>query len=152
MAGHTENSIVIDAPFDLVWKMTNDVESWPRLFSEYETTEVLARDGDTIRFRLTMHPDAGGNRWSWVSDRTSDFTTRTVHARRVETGWFKYMNIFWEYLEAPEGGVRMRWIQDFEMKPQAPMDDSAMTDRLNHNSAIQLKRIKELVEQAAARG
>jgi hypothetical protein len=25
MAGHTEQSIVIDAPFQLVWEMTNDV-------------------------------------------------------------------------------------------------------------------------------
>ncbi|MFF5211991.1 SRPBCC family protein [Streptosporangium sp. NPDC000396] len=150
MAGHTDNDIVISAPVDLVWKMTNDVESWPHLFSEYAATEVLAREGDTIRFRLTMHPDADGNQWSWVSDRTMDAATRTVHARRVETGWFKYMNLFWEYQETPEGGVRLRWVQDFEMKPQAPVDDRAMTDRLNHNTAIQMKRIKELIEREAA--
>ena len=35
MSGHTENEITIAAPLDLVWEMTNDLENWPRLFSEY---------------------------------------------------------------------------------------------------------------------
>lgn len=43
MAGHTENSITVDAPFDLVWEMTNDLENWPRLFSEYASVDILSR-------------------------------------------------------------------------------------------------------------
>ncbi|MCO8306936.1 polyketide cyclase, partial [Streptomyces sp. RKCA-744] len=35
MAGHTDNEVMIKAPFDLVWDMTNDLENWPQLFSEY---------------------------------------------------------------------------------------------------------------------
>jgi len=147
MAGHTDNHIVIDRPMDLVWDATNDVESWPRLFSEYAAAEILQRQGPTIRFRLTMHPDADGNVWSWVSERTPDPATRTVRAHRVEPGWFKYMNLFWEYEEVP-GGVRMRWVQDFEMKPASPLDDARMTDRLNANTAIQMQRIKQLLERA----
>lgn len=147
MAGHTDNHIVIDRPMDLVWDATNDVESWPRLFSEYAAAEILQRQGPTIRFRLTMHPDADGNVWSWVSERTPDPATRTVRAHRVEPGWFKYMNLFWEY-EQVRGGTRMRWVQDFEMKPDAPMDDARMTDRLNANTAIQMQRIKQLLERA----
>ena len=61
MAGHTENEIVIDAPLDLVWEMTNDVASWPSLFSEYASAEILERKDDSTRFRLTMHPDEAGN-------------------------------------------------------------------------------------------
>lgn len=147
MAGHTDNHIVIDRPMGLVWDATNDVESWPRLFSEYAAAEILQRQGPTIRFRLTMHPDADGNVWSWVSERTPDPATRTVRAHRVEPGWFKYMNLFWEYEEVP-GGVRMRWVQDFEMKPASPLDDARMTDRLNANTAIQMQRIKQLLERA----
>lgn len=147
MAGHTDNHIVIDRPMDLVWDATNDVESWPRLFSEYAAAEILQRQGPTIRFRLTMHPDADGNVWSWVSERTPDPATRTVRAHRVEPGWFKYMNLFWEYEEVP-GGVRMRWVQDFEMMPASPLDDARMTDRLNANTAIQMQRIKQLLERA----
>ncbi|MBF8190905.1 SRPBCC family protein [Nonomuraea sp. K274] len=148
MAGHTDNAVVIQAPMSLVWEMTNDVASWPQLFSEYAAAEILGHDGDKITFRLTMHPDEEGRVWSWVSERTPDPVTREVRAHRIETGPFEYMNIFWEYREVPEG-VRMRWVQDFHMKPQAPADDDGMTAHLNHNTAIQMERIKGLVEKAA---
>ncbi len=148
MAGHTENSIVIDAPMDLVWEMTNDVESWTTLFSEYSEATILERKGDTVRFRLSMHPDENGKVWSWVSERTPDVKTRTVKAHRVETGPFEYMNIQWFY-EPADGGVRMRWVQDFHMKPQAPVNDEQMTDRINSNSKVQLGLIKEKVERQA---
>jgi aromatase len=148
MAGHTDNAIIINAPIDLVWSMTNDVASWPELFSEYASAEILATSGSTVRFRLTMHPDEDGQVWSWVSERTSDKAKREVLAHRVETGPFEYMNIHWIY-RLVDGGVEMRWIQDFHMKPQAPADDESMTGYLNHNTAIQMDRIKRLVEEAA---
>ncbi|MFB7822996.1 MULTISPECIES: SRPBCC family protein [Streptomyces] len=148
MAGHTDNAILIDAPLDTVWELTNDVANWPSLFSEYASADILAREGDTVRFRLALHPDENGTVWSWVSERTADAASRTVRAHRVETGVFKYMSLFWEYTEVP-GGVRMRWVQDFEMKPQAPIDDEAMTNRLNTNSAGQMALIKQKVEAAA---
>jgi NAD(P)-dependent dehydrogenase (short-subunit alcohol dehydrogenase family)/ribosome-associated toxin RatA of RatAB toxin-antitoxin module len=149
MAAHTDNEIDINAPMDLVWSMTNDLASWPSLFSEYASVEILAREGDTVRFRLTMHPDKDGTAWSWVSERTADPVTRTVRAHRVETGPFEYMNIFWEYLPR-EGGVRMRWVQDFHMKAEAPVDDDAMTAHINRNTAVQMERIKQRIERAAA--
>ncbi|GAB2864543.1 SRPBCC family protein [Streptomyces deserti] len=148
MAGHTENEITIAAPMDLVWDMTNDVENWPRLFSEYASAEILERDGDRTRFRLTMHPDEEGRVWSWVSERVADRTTRTVRAHRVETGPFEYMKINWSYDETPDG-VRMRWVQDFAMKPDAPVDDAGMTDIINRNSRTQLELIRDRIEQAA---
>lgn len=149
MSAHTENEIVIDAPMELVWTMTNDVAQWPGLFSEYAAAEILDRRGPTVRFRLTTYPDEQGRVWSWVSDRTPDPVTRTVTAQRVETGPFEFMHIRWEYEQLP-AGVRMRWVQDFRMKPTAPLDDEGMAARINANSAVQLALIKRKVEQAAA--
>lgn len=144
MSGHTENEITIPAPLDLVWDITNDVENWPQLFSEYASAEIVERDGDRVVFRLTMHPDENGQVWSWVSERTADRASRTVRAHRVETGPFQYMDIHWSYQDAPEG-VRMRWVQDFSMKPGAPLDDEAMTNRINENSKVQLELIRERI-------
>jgi aromatase len=149
MAGHTDNAVVIKAPMDLVWEMTNDVPSWPQLFSEYAAAEIIERSGNTVTFRLTMHPDDENKVWSWVSERTADPLTHEVRAHRVETGPFEFMNIYWEYREVADG-VQMRWVQDFHMKPQAPADDDGMTKYLNHNTGIQMDRIKGLVEEAAA--
>lgn len=152
MTGHTDNSILIQAPMDVVWNMTNNVSDWPNLFSEYASAEILERDGDTVTFRLTMHPDEQGTAWSWVSRRTCDPVTRTVVAHRVETGPFEFMNIRWEYTSTEEGAVRMRWIQDFRMKPDAPVTDDAMTEHLNRSTVVQMRLIKDKVEATVRAG
>jgi aromatase len=144
--GHTENEITVAAPLDLVWEVTNDIENWPQLFSEYASVEILSREGSTTTFRLTMHPDDNGTVWSWVSERTTDRKKRKVTARRVETGPFEHMNIRWEYTEVP-GGTRMHWTQDFAMKPDAPVDDDWMTDNINRNSRVQMELIRDKIEQ-----
>ena len=146
MAARTDNSVVIAAPLDRVWEITNDVENWPHLFTEYAEATILERRGNTILFRLTMHPDENGTKWSWVSERTADPATHTIKSHRVETGPFEHMNIEW-YYEAVEEGTRMRWVQEFHMKPQAPVNDEQMEARLNKNTQIQMRIIKEKIEQ-----
>ncbi|AUG78299.1 Putative cyclase I [Kitasatospora sp. MMS16-BH015] len=145
MPGHTDNAILINAPVDLVWEITNDLESWPQLFSEYASVEVLDRQDALTRFRLTMHPDENGQIWSWVSERETDRAGLAVRARRVEPGPFEFMEIRWEYQDLPQG-THMRWVQDFAMKPTAPIDDAGMTDRINQNSRVQMELIRAKVE------
>ena len=146
--GHVDNSILIRAGFDLVWDVTNEIERWPELFTEYAGVEVISRTGDTVRFRLAMHPDENGKVWSWVSERAMDRAHGRVLARRVEPGPFEFMDIEWTY--TPEGdGTRMRWIQDFRMRPDAPIDTAAMAERINTNTAIQMDAIRRKVEQLA---
>lgn len=147
-----DNEILVNAPIQDTWEITNDVTAWPRLFTEYADLEVLERNGDTVRFRLTMRPDENGQAWSWVSERTMDPLSWTVSAHRVETGPFQFMNIWWSY--EPEGdATRMRWVQEFTMKPDAPLDDDAMARRLNDNTLIQMAAVARGVERTVkARG
>lgn len=145
MSARTECSVTVDAPMELVWKMTNDVADWTNLFSEYAKAEVLDEREGVIRFRLTMHPDEQGKVWSWVSERTPDEVGRTVRSKRVETGPFAYMHIFWEYFQEADG-VRMRWSQEFAMKPTAPVDDAGMAERINRNTPVQMNLIKQRIE------
>ncbi len=148
MPGRTENAVLIDAPLELVWDLTNDVPRWPTLFTEYADATVLEQHGDTVRFRLTMHPDENGQVWSWVSERTPDRATHTVRSRRVETGIFEYMNLFWSYTEV-DGHTELRWVQDFTMKPTAPVDDRGAEAHLNRQTALEMANIKRVVEAAA---
>jgi len=145
MAARTENEIDIKAPVGLVWAMTNDVRSWPDLFDEYASVEILAEDGHRVRFRLTTRPDEAGRTWTWVSERIPDVATRTVRAHRVETGPFEYMRIHWQYTQTDDG-VRMRWTQEFAMKPDAPFDDTAMQNRINLNTRAQMALIRDKIE------
>jgi aromatase len=148
----TDNSVLIAAPLDLVWERMNEIESWPNLFSEYAKAEILDRQGDTITFRLTTHPDPeyDGQVWSWVSERVVDPATHTTKSRRIETGPFEYMNIDW-FFEEEEGGTRMRWVQDFSMKPDAPATNEQAETYLNKNTKEQMSLLKERIE-AEARG
>lgn len=145
----TDNSVVVRAPADLVWTMTNDLESWPVLFTEYARVDVLDRDGDTVRFRLTTRPDEDGRTWSWTSERIADPAHGTVHARRIETGpLLEYMHITWEYRPV-EGGVELRWRQEFELKASAPVTEGQAVEHLNRQTAHEMAQIKERIEQAA---
>jgi aromatase len=147
--GHTDNSIVIEAPLDLVWQMTNDLGNWPNLFTEYATVDILEnRDDSYYLFRLAMHPDANGTVWSWVSERTLDPIAHRVTARRVEPGPFEFMDIEWTY-EPTDTGTVMRWVQDFRMRPTAPVDTAAMTKRIDANSKIQMAIIAQKVQDFA---
>jgi aromatase len=153
MAAHTDNSVHIEAPLQFVWERMMDIESWPTLFSEYAAAEVLDHDGDTVRFRLTTHPDPDydGQVWSWTSERTADPQTHTSKSKRIETGPFQYMNIEWYFEEADEG-TTMRWVQDFSMKPEAPADDEHAEEYMNKNTKTQMSVIKERLEKEAAGG
>jgi len=153
MPAHTDNEVVIDAPLDIVWEKMNDVENWPKLFSEYAEAEIIEREGNTVRFRLTTHPDPeyDGQVWSWVSERTIDPQTHSVKAHRIETGPFDHMDIEW-YFEPVDGGTKMRWVQDFSMKPEAPADDEQAQEYINKNTREQMEVIKDRIESGDGGG
>ncbi|WP_158884904.1 SRPBCC family protein [Amycolatopsis anabasis] len=148
MAARTDNAVTIQAPVELVWDMTNDIESWPDLFAEYAEAEVLRRDGDSIDFRLTTKPDANGKSWQWVSRRVLNKAELTVRAHRLEPGPFKYMNLFWSYRENGSG-TEMRWVQEFEMNPGAHLDDEGMAAHLNQATRKNMAHIKKTIEATA---
>jgi aromatase len=148
MAVRTDNSIVIHASLEKVWDATNDVERWPSLFTEYAEAKILERNGNTVVFRLTMHPDESGKVWSWVSERTADPAAHFVKAHRIETGPFEFMNIEW-YYEEVDGDTRMRWVQEFTMKANAPANDAQMEVYLNENTKKQMAVIKQRIEEGA---
>ena len=147
MAASTRNQIVIDAPIDQVWEITNDVARWPQLFSEYAEANIVERHGDTVRFELVMHPEADGTVWRWVSERTTNREDWTVRAHRVETGPFEFMKIDWRFEPVAEGTL-MIWKQCFSMRPEAPADDEQATEYLNRNTRIQMRAVKDRLEGA----
>jgi aromatase len=146
VAARTSNEIEIEAPFDLVWDVTNDIRTWPSLFSEYAAAEVLEERPGYVKFRLTMHPDENGQTWSWVSERQFDRDTKTVVARRTEPGPFEFMDLRWTYQEKDAGRTVMCWTQEFHLRPSAPVTDEEMAAQINTNSPVQMKLIKAALE------
>ncbi|WP_020673767.1 SRPBCC family protein [Amycolatopsis nigrescens] len=150
MAACNHASIVIDAPMDLVWDMTNDVASWPELFNDYAATEILGAEGDTTRFRVTMRPDERGSSHGWAAERAVDPAKRTARMRQLDGHAFDFMDISWQYVETA-GGVELRWVHEFHVSDAMPYDDNAMVALLQKTVPLQLAHIKKQIETAAGR-
>ena len=144
--GHTVNSIIINAPFELIFDISNKIERWTELFGdEYVKAEVLERKGNEITFRLTDDENK-----SWVSKRWLFKELKFAYAQRWEPMFpFKYMKIVWLYTEGPDG-VLMTWVQDFEMDPKFTKFSAEQIEGfINEHSQHNLKIFKKVIEQEA---
>ncbi|MBU1869086.1 MAG: polyketide cyclase [Candidatus Omnitrophica bacterium] len=143
--GHTCNSIIINAPYDLVFDISNDIPRWIELFgTEYKKAEILEKKANKITFRLTDEDDK-----SWVSFRLLYKENYFAYAQRHDPLFpFKYMKIIWLYTPKPEG-VEMTWIQHFEMEKTFKFNDQQIEGFINEGSQANLKIFKEIIEKEA---
>lgn len=144
--GHTNNYIVINEEINKVFDITNDIDNWKNLFSEYEESKVLKKEDNKLTFQLTLKPEGDRPARTWISQRILDKANYRCEAERIEPKYpFEYMKIFWEYNTLPEG-TKMTWVQDFKVHEDCPWDDKKMEDHLNKNTKIQMQIIKERIE------
>lgn len=144
--GHTENSVFINKDIDSVFKITNQIDKWKDLFTEYKESTVLKTEGNKITFRLTTFPEENGEFHSWTSERIVDSKNYCCHAKRLEPAApFEYMNITWRYAQL-NGGTEMTWIQDFKPAKGCAWDDKQFEDFLNAGTKAQMKVIKVKIE------
>ena len=145
--GHTRNSIVINAPYSLIFDISNHIERWTELFGkEYVKAEVLSRVENEITFRLTDDENK-----SWVSKRWLFKEQKMAYASRHEPMFpFQYMKIVWFYNET-DAGVEMIWIQDFLMDPKFTKFTAEQIEGfINKHSQDNLKIFKRVIEAEAA--
>lgn len=145
--GHTCNAIIINAPYEKVFDISNNIPRWTELFgAEYQKAEVVKQEGNKITFRLT---DEEGK--SWQSWRLLFKDKYFTYAEREEPKFpFKYMKIVWLYTPKPEG-IEMVWIQHFEMDEKAKFNDTQVEGFINDGSQQNLKIFKEIIEREAGK-
>ena len=141
---HTANSIVISAPYDKIFDISNDISRWRELFEEYTASDVLETKDNRIAFRLTHK---NGN--SWKSYRLLFKEDKFTYACKIEPMFpFEYMKIIWLYTDTGDG-IKMTWIQDFKMDKKAKYTDEQVEDLINKHSQENLKRFKQIIEKEA---
>ena len=139
---HTRNSVVINASYDKVFDMSNDISRWKEFFKEYSESDVLETDGNKIVFKLTHE-----NGLSWKSYRLLFKEDKFTYASRVEPmAPFEFMKIIWLYREV-EAATEMTWIQDFKMAPGAKFNDEQVEKLINDHSLENMKIFKEIIEK-----
>ena len=143
--GHTCNSIIINAPYDLIFYVSNDIPRWTELFGgEYKKAEIISNEGNKITFRLTDEEDR-----SWISWRLLFKDKFFTYSERHEPKFpFKYMKIIWLYTPKPEG-TELTWIQHFEMDEKAKFNDEQVEGFINKHSKENLLIFKQLIEKQA---
>ena len=145
--GHTCNSIIINAPYDSIFDISNDIPRWTELFGdEYKKAEIVEKKDNKITFRLT---DDEGKSWvSWrLLFKDKFFTYSERHDPKFP---FKYMKIIWLYTQKVEG-IELTWIQHFEMDDKAKFNDEQVEGFINKHSKDNLKIFKDVIEKAAGK-
>lgn len=152
LAAHIEHKIIIRAPLDFVWDISNDLSRWPALFQgHYAAAEILEEAPGRLRFRLTTCPDEEGRTYSWVSERFLDASRHRVLARRIDPGPFLYMHIFQSFDQVADG-TAVRWVHDFEMLPRRYPTDAEMAAHIEENAAANLSQHKIVIERLVGPG
>lgn len=148
MPGYTENRIVIFGDYEQIFELTNKIEVWPKLFTEYKDAQVISQKDNEIKFRLTTFAEGQRPERSWVSRRKLFKSEGYAEAERLDPLFpFKYMKIRWEYERLPNNiGVIMTWIQEFDVADDCKFSVTEMESFLNHNTHKQIKSVKNNVE------
>ncbi len=143
--GHTCNSIIINAPYDLIFDISNTIPRWTELFGgEYKEAIVVKKEKNKITFKLT---DKEGR--TWQSFRLLFKENYLAYAEREEPKFpFEFMKIIWLYTPKPEG-IELTWIQHFKMDCKAAFTDEQVEGFINQHSKENLKIFKAVIEKEA---
>jgi aromatase len=146
VAGHTDVEVVVRAPLETVWTVSNAHELWS---AERHKLYFSRDDGRWISFQVTSPPDERGRSWTYNVDRSQYPEQHTVYSRRWGNPELVYSVAWWLYSEVPEG-TKIRCVQDFEMAADASVDDREMERIVENTSRGALTRMAARVEAAAA--
>ena len=143
--GHTCNSIIINAPYDLIFDISNTIPRWTELFGEeYKEAIVVKKEKNKITFKLT---DKEGR--TWQSFRLLFKENYLTYAEREEPKFpFEFMKILWLYTPKPEG-IELTWIQHFKMDSKAAFTDEQVEGFINQHSKENLNIFKAVIEKEA---
>ena len=143
-----EQSIIIQGNPEQIFTITNDIARWPDLFLEYRHARILSAERSG-RFTMLKFELSNAEGETWRSWRILDHEELVAIAQREAPMFpFLYMHLLWRY-QPVEGGVRMTWIQDFEIDPKAPVtNDQARVRMLSHMAENQ-EHFKQVLEAQA---
>jgi ribosome-associated toxin RatA of RatAB toxin-antitoxin module len=147
---HSEISIWIDAPPDLVFPLAADLEQWGRRLPHYSYVRILGRSDAGVH--AAMSARRGAIPVFWEAVQTADPGSRTIRFRHVR-GITRGMEVLWT-LTQEGAGTRARIDHDLDLR--WPLIGPWLAERVIAREFIQpiaaktLQRFKALAEGAEA--
>lgn len=142
-------TILVDAPVEFTFDISNRVDQWPEMIPEYLKSEIFRRVGRTIWFRLTNLEGA-----SWVSWRMLLPPLVAYAERHDPIAPFAFNQITWTYAALPGNRSQMTWDMCFELddehKPVEAEWVARMTEHTEANQEAMRMYIESLAKQEVA--
>ena len=137
-----QRSIIVDAPIETTFDISNQIDLWPQMMEEYQEAEIVKREGKMIWFRLRHQ---NGTTWtSWRMLHRPEFAC----AERFEPkAPFKYMHIVWSY--KPTGNPRqteMLWDMRFELPDDQKHKEEEFTANMAKHTESNQQKMKAYIE------
>jgi ribosome-associated toxin RatA of RatAB toxin-antitoxin module len=149
---HTENSTLIRADLDTIYRLAATIEDWPTILPHYRWVRVLRDDGDRRLVEMAARRDAFPVWWQAEQRREPTIPRITFrHVRGVTAG----MAVEWRF-EPTGDGVRVSILHDLDLR--WPLIGGLVGERVigplfvAHIAGKTLARIKALAEAAAPAG
>ncbi|MFI9507900.1 SRPBCC family protein [Nocardia sp. NPDC052566] len=138
-------SVIVDAPVDLVYEVSNRIDQWPEMIPEYLKAEILRREGRKIWFRLTNADNA-----SWVSWRML-YPPLIAYAERYEPlAPFTFNHLTWVYQPLPGYRSQMTWDMCFELIEEHRGEEAQWRERMAEHTAANQEAMREYIESLAS--
>ncbi|POM22834.1 putative polyketide cyclase [Actinomadura rubteroloni] len=156
---HTEHTVTVNAPLDVVWEVLVDVEGYAEIFPPTQEVTMLEQSPEHQIARLVV--DVNGEIQSWVSRRDIDVQHRIISYRQLENApLMAHMGGDWRALPIKDDVTQLVLTHDFKAKDPVdgkvagkytPEEAEAMLDAaVERNSVADLGAVKEVAEKKAA--
>jgi ribosome-associated toxin RatA of RatAB toxin-antitoxin module len=97
---HCENSILIRAPLEKIFRQTADIESWPRILPHYRWIRVLERNGRSMTLKMAARRGVLPIRWTSRFE-AADGELHFHHLKAFTRG----MKVKWTFTPTADGVV-----------------------------------------------
>jgi ribosome-associated toxin RatA of RatAB toxin-antitoxin module len=121
---HTENSVVIHAPLDVIYRYASEIDHWPEILPHYRWVRVMRRDGNRRLAEMAARRDWIPVRWTAVQELFPDTPQITYHH---VGGITKGMDVVWTFERRPEE-IKVSIQHDLQLR--WPLIGGWVTDRV----------------------
>jgi aromatase len=121
---HTENTIVMQAPFGRIFAVASDLSLWPKILPHYRSVVYYQRSDERNVVRMSAR--RGWIPVSWTSEQEISHERHEVRFRHLKS-FTKGMVVVWTFTQTGEGvQVRIR----HDLKPAIPLIGRFVADQI----------------------
>jgi ribosome-associated toxin RatA of RatAB toxin-antitoxin module len=148
---HTEHTVTVEAPADVVYAVLEDIEGYADLFPPTQSSTIL-EESDTHQIaRLVV--DVSGQVQSWVTRRDLDRDRRVIAYRQLENApMIQFMGGEWRALPLDDNRTQLVITHDFaaratEAVPSQEKATELLRAAVDRNSHADLDAVRNEAER-----